>query len=155
MATTPPCPPRFRVARGIRMRTKVVSVLRRMWDEVEVALPICHDMREEERYWKDVEAAMTAASASASSTAAAAAGSAQGCAGWQGLHRRWRVSFACMLSFTQYPSSCSDFINKATALGRSCDVQHSQCANVANSGKAFSVGECHTQNNACRAAIFK
>ncbi|KAJ7628131.1 hypothetical protein DFH06DRAFT_1226274 [Mycena polygramma] len=33
----------------------VTDVLRRLWGEVEAALPICHDMRKEERYWKDME----------------------------------------------------------------------------------------------------
>lgn len=46
-----------------------------------------------------------------------------------------------------------DFVNSAAALGRSCDVQHNQCANAANSGGDFSVGDCDTQNNECRAAI--
>ncbi|KAJ7601133.1 hypothetical protein C8J56DRAFT_880662 [Mycena floridula] len=51
----------------------------------------------------------------------------------------------------------SDFVNSAAALGRSCDVQHNACANVANSaaGRAasISVGQCDTQNTACHAAI--
>ncbi|KAJ7645422.1 hypothetical protein DFH06DRAFT_998411 [Mycena polygramma] len=47
----------------------------------------------------------------------------------------------------------SEFINEAGALGRSCDVQHNLCANAANSGGAFSVGDCDTQNTACHAAI--
>ncbi|KAK7048301.1 hypothetical protein R3P38DRAFT_3256962 [Favolaschia claudopus] len=47
----------------------------------------------------------------------------------------------------------SDFLNKAAALGRSCDVQHNGCANAANSGGAFSVGDCDKQNNDCHAAI--
>ncbi|KAJ7459797.1 hypothetical protein FB451DRAFT_1045721 [Mycena latifolia] len=45
------------------------------------------------------------------------------------------------------------FLNSAAALGRSCDVQHNQCANKANSGGGFSAGDCDTQNNACHAAI--
>ncbi|KAF4617539.1 hypothetical protein D9613_005913 [Agrocybe pediades] len=50
-----------------------------------------------------------------------------------------------------------DFLNKAAALGRSCDIQHNKCANVANSaaGKSsgLTVGQCDQQNNQCRAAI--
>lgn len=47
------------------------------------------------------------------------------------------------------------FLNKAAALGRSCDVQKNQCADAANaSGNVdFSVGDCDAQANACRAAI--
>jgi len=49
------------------------------------------------------------------------------------------------------------FLNKAAALGRSCDIQHNQCANVANSaaGRAsgLSASQCDTQNNQCHAAI--
>jgi len=49
-----------------------------------------------------------------------------------------------------------DFLNLSAAIGRSCDIQHNQCANFANSadGKAagVSVGQCDQQNNACRAA---
>ncbi|KAJ7794157.1 hypothetical protein B0H14DRAFT_3093817 [Mycena olivaceomarginata] len=47
----------------------------------------------------------------------------------------------------------SEFLQQAAALGRSCDVQHNLCANAANSGGAFSAGDCDTQNNACHAAI--
>ncbi|GJE88265.1 hypothetical protein PsYK624_043480 [Phanerochaete sordida] len=46
-----------------------------------------------------------------------------------------------------------DFVNLATALGRSCDVQHNQCADSANSGGGFSVGQCDSQNTDCHAAI--
>ncbi|CAL1712925.1 unnamed protein product [Somion occarium] len=46
-----------------------------------------------------------------------------------------------------------DFLNLAAALGRSCDVQHNQCANAANSGGAFSVTDCDQQNTSCRANI--
>ncbi|KAL0580995.1 hypothetical protein V5O48_000989 [Marasmius crinis-equi] len=45
-----------------------------------------------------------------------------------------------------------DFLNVGAALGRSCDIQHNQCANAANSGGGFSVGDCDQQNNDCRAA---
>ncbi|TFK28003.1 hypothetical protein FA15DRAFT_665759 [Coprinopsis marcescibilis] len=49
------------------------------------------------------------------------------------------------------------FLNIGAALGRSCDIQHNRCANIANSaqGRAagLSVGQCDAQNNACRAAI--
>ncbi|KAH9480455.1 hypothetical protein JR316_0007055 [Psilocybe cubensis] len=48
------------------------------------------------------------------------------------------------------------FLNKAAAIGRSCDIQHNQCANVANSaaGRAsgLTVGQCDAQTNQCRAA---
>ena len=49
----------------------------------------------------------------------------------------------------------SDFLNIGAALGRSCDVQHNQCANAANGNRnaGFSVGDCDTQNNGCRALI--
>ncbi|KAI9215867.1 hypothetical protein BC828DRAFT_421107, partial [Blastocladiella britannica] len=50
-----------------------------------------------------------------------------------------------------------DFLNLGAALGRSCDVQKNQCADVANSGagraQGLSVNQCDTQANACRAAI--
>jgi hypothetical protein len=50
----------------------------------------------------------------------------------------------------------SSFLNIAAALGRSCDVQHNACANVANSaaGQAsgLTVGQCDTQDTACKAA---
>ncbi|KAK7469142.1 hypothetical protein VKT23_003632 [Stygiomarasmius scandens] len=46
-----------------------------------------------------------------------------------------------------------DFLNVGAALGRSCDIQHNACANLANSGAGFSVGDCDQQNNQCRAAI--
>ncbi|KAH8824865.1 hypothetical protein DL96DRAFT_147912 [Flagelloscypha sp. PMI_526] len=46
-----------------------------------------------------------------------------------------------------------DFLNVAAALGRSCDIQHNKCANLANSGGGFSVGDCDQQNNECHAAI--
>ncbi|KAJ7069844.1 hypothetical protein C8F01DRAFT_1114245 [Mycena amicta] len=47
----------------------------------------------------------------------------------------------------------SEFIQEAGALGRSCDVQHNACANAANSGAAFKVSDCDTQNTQCHAAI--
>jgi hypothetical protein len=50
----------------------------------------------------------------------------------------------------------ADFLNIAAALGRSCDVQHNQCANAANAKKAAdltSVTQCDQQNDDCRAAI--
>lgn len=46
----------------------------------------------------------------------------------------------------------SDFNNLSAAIGRSCDVQHNQCANAANGGADFSVGDCDAQVAACRAA---
>jgi len=45
----------------------------------------------------------------------------------------------------------SEFLNLSAALGRSCDVQHNQCADKANSGGGFSVGACDQQDTACRA----
>ncbi|KAI0076319.1 hypothetical protein K474DRAFT_1598266, partial [Panus rudis PR-1116 ss-1] len=50
-------------------------------------------------------------------------------------------------------SGSDDFLNVGAALGRSCDIQHNQCANKANSGGGFSVGQCDQQNNDCHAAI--
>ncbi|KAF9815272.1 hypothetical protein IEO21_04635 [Rhodonia placenta] len=45
------------------------------------------------------------------------------------------------------------FLNVAAALGRSCDVQHNQCADAANSGgQSFTVGDCDTQDTQCKAA---
>lgn len=45
------------------------------------------------------------------------------------------------------------FLNLAAALGRSCDVQHNQCANLSNAGgQSFTVGDCDTQDTQCRAA---
>ncbi|KAH9926146.1 uncharacterized protein B0H18DRAFT_1211160 [Fomitopsis serialis] len=45
-----------------------------------------------------------------------------------------------------------DFVNVAAALGRSCDVQHNQCANAANSGGAFAASDCDAQDTQCKAA---
>ncbi|KAG6844607.1 hypothetical protein H0H87_005541 [Tephrocybe sp. NHM501043] len=54
-------------------------------------------------------------------------------------------------------SGSDDFLDVAAALGRSCDIQHNQCANVANSAtgrsSGLSVGQCDSQNNDCHAAI--
>lgn len=48
------------------------------------------------------------------------------------------------------------FLNQSAALGRSCDVQHNQCANLANSAAGRSagltVGQCDQQNNSCRSS---
>jgi len=48
------------------------------------------------------------------------------------------------------------FLNLSAAVGRSCDVQHNQCADIANSaaGKAsgLTVGQCDQQDTQCRAA---
>ncbi|KAF8322504.1 hypothetical protein DL93DRAFT_2050560 [Clavulina sp. PMI_390] len=47
----------------------------------------------------------------------------------------------------------SNFVTINAALGRSCDVQHNQCANLANSGgQSFTVGDCDTQDTQCKAA---
>ncbi|KNE64760.1 hypothetical protein AMAG_10108 [Allomyces macrogynus ATCC 38327] len=47
-----------------------------------------------------------------------------------------------------------DFLQAGAALGRSCDVQHNQCANEVNSQRVKgSVGQCDQQNNECHAAI--
>ncbi|KZT50812.1 hypothetical protein CALCODRAFT_488419 [Calocera cornea HHB12733] len=48
----------------------------------------------------------------------------------------------------------SEFVNLAAALGRSCDVQHNQCANQANAQhqSPFSVGDCDQQDTECKAA---
>ncbi|KAF9454727.1 hypothetical protein P691DRAFT_192290 [Macrolepiota fuliginosa MF-IS2] len=49
-----------------------------------------------------------------------------------------------------------DFLNAGAALGRSCDIQHNQCADIANSstGRAsgLTTGQCDQQNTACHAA---
>ncbi|RDB17940.1 hypothetical protein Hypma_000906 [Hypsizygus marmoreus] len=48
------------------------------------------------------------------------------------------------------------FLNQAAAVGRSCDIQHNKCANIANSvaGRAanLTVDQCDQQNTQCRAA---
>jgi len=48
------------------------------------------------------------------------------------------------------------FLNQAAAIGRSCDIQHNACADIANSaaGRAqgLTVGQCDQQNNQCKAA---
>ncbi|KIK07954.1 hypothetical protein K443DRAFT_672836 [Laccaria amethystina LaAM-08-1] len=50
-------------------------------------------------------------------------------------------------------ASSESFLNLPAALGRSCDIQHNECANVANSasgrGADLTVGQCDQQNNAC------
>ncbi|KXN88228.1 hypothetical protein AN958_07687 [Leucoagaricus sp. SymC.cos] len=49
-----------------------------------------------------------------------------------------------------------EFKNIGAALQRSCDIQHNQCANIANSqagrSSGLTVNQCDQQNNACRAA---
>ncbi|KAG6811632.1 hypothetical protein H0H92_006501 [Tricholoma furcatifolium] len=49
------------------------------------------------------------------------------------------------------------FLNLSAALGRSCDIQHNACADVANSAtgrsSGLTVGQCDTQNTQCNAAI--
>ncbi|KAG6866288.1 hypothetical protein C0991_006384 [Blastosporella zonata] len=53
-------------------------------------------------------------------------------------------------------SGSDSFLNVASALGRSCDIQHNLCANFANSAAGRSagltVGQCDSQNTACHAA---
>ncbi|KAF5382415.1 hypothetical protein D9615_002974 [Tricholomella constricta] len=48
------------------------------------------------------------------------------------------------------------FLNVGAALGRSCDIQHNKCANVANSAagrsSGLTVGQCDQQTNQCRSA---
>ncbi|KAF8908899.1 hypothetical protein CPB84DRAFT_1843261 [Gymnopilus junonius] len=48
------------------------------------------------------------------------------------------------------------FLNLSAAVGRSCDVQHNQCANIANSAagrsSGLTVGQCDQQDTQCRAA---
>lgn len=48
------------------------------------------------------------------------------------------------------------FLNIGAAIGRSCDIQHNACADVANSAAGRSagvtVGQCDQQTTACRAA---
>ncbi|KAL8286154.1 hypothetical protein RQP46_004642 [Phenoliferia psychrophenolica] len=48
----------------------------------------------------------------------------------------------------------SSFLDTYAARDRSCDMQHNTCANAANAAgnKSFSVGDCDTQNTACKAA---
>lgn len=51
-------------------------------------------------------------------------------------------------------ANSSDFLNLPAALGRSCDIQHNQCADKSNSGgQTFNVGACDQQNNQCHALI--
>jgi hypothetical protein len=43
------------------------------------------------------------------------------------------------------------FVNKSTAVQRSCDIQFNACANAFNSGSAtgFNLGDCQTQEDEC------
>lgn len=52
----------------------------------------------------------------------------------------------------KFSTDNSEFINLKTALGRSCNVQHNQCADAANAQHnqgGFTVGDCDTQQNKC------
>ncbi|KAJ6512216.1 hypothetical protein C8R47DRAFT_1173490 [Mycena vitilis] len=109
-------------------------------------------------------AASTTAAAAASTTAAAAATTAAASSSTAAASTSGNVqTFTDALGGQAAPPVTpggkgfvvdgSEFINEAGALGRSCDVQHNLCANAANSGGAFSVGDCDTQNTACHAAI--
>ncbi|KAJ7626674.1 hypothetical protein DFH06DRAFT_1273081 [Mycena polygramma] len=107
-------------------------------------------------------AAATAASttaAAAASTTAAAASSTTAAASTSGNVQTFTGALGGQAAPPVTPGGKgfvvdgSEFINEAGALGRSCDVQHNLCANAANSGGAFSVGDCDTQNTACHAAI--
>ncbi|KNE66590.1 hypothetical protein AMAG_11711 [Allomyces macrogynus ATCC 38327] len=49
-----------------------------------------------------------------------------------------------------------DFPDAWSAIGRSCDVQHNQCADAVNRGQSpagATVGQCDEQNNKCHAKI--
>jgi hypothetical protein len=50
----------------------------------------------------------------------------------------------------------SDFLNIEAAQGRSCDIQHNQCADLANSAdgrsSGLTVSQCDQQVQSCRAA---
>jgi hypothetical protein len=94
-------------------------------------------------------AATTTAAAAAATTAAAASGNIQTFTGALGGLSAPPVT----AGGKGFVVDGSEFLQQAAALGRSCDVQHNLCANAANSGGAFSVGDCDTQNNACHAAI--
>ncbi|KAJ3485534.1 hypothetical protein NLI96_g4902 [Meripilus lineatus] len=95
-----------------------------------------------------VTVTVPAAAASATPTAAASAGNLQKFTGALG-----GVSPPAVTAGGRgFVTNGADFLNLAAAVGRSCDVQHNQCANKANSGGGFSVGDCDQQNNACRAA---
>ncbi|EPQ54531.1 hypothetical protein GLOTRDRAFT_116411 [Gloeophyllum trabeum ATCC 11539] len=95
-------------------------------------------------------AATTTSAAAASSSAAASGGNLQTFTGALGGISAPAVT-AGGRGFVVEGSD--DFLNVAAALGRSCDVQHNKCANAANSGGSFSVGDCDSQNTQCRAAI--
>jgi hypothetical protein len=49
-----------------------------------------------------------------------------------------------------------EFVGISAALGRSCDIQHNKCANIANSqagrSSGLTVNQCDQQNNTCHAA---
>ncbi|CCM02408.1 uncharacterized protein FIBRA_04506 [Fibroporia radiculosa] len=50
--------------------------------------------------------------------------------------------------------SSDPFVTLAAAIGRSCDIQHNQCADAANAdgNSSFTVGDCDTQDTQCKAA---
>ncbi|KAF8964436.1 hypothetical protein BDZ97DRAFT_908103 [Flammula alnicola] len=99
-------------------------------------------------------AAAAAAAATAATTAAAASGNLQTFTGALG----GATAPAVTAGGRGFLVAGSDsFLNSAAALGRSCDIQHNACANVANSAAGrsagLSTGQCDTQNTQCHAAI--
>jgi len=94
-------------------------------------------------------AAATTSAAAAASTAAASGGNLQTFTGALGGVAAPAVT-AGGRGFVV--ANNDDFVNLAAALGRSCDVQHNQCADAANSGGSFSAADCDTQDTQCKAA---
>ncbi|ESK94955.1 hypothetical protein Moror_13960 [Moniliophthora roreri MCA 2997] len=109
----------------------------------------------------------TTATATASSTAAAgsASAAAPGNNGSNGAAAGNLQTFTGNLGGATAPAvtaggrgfqveGSDDFLNLNAALGRSCDIQKNQCANISNSGQGdFSVSDCDAQATECRAAI--
>lgn len=49
-----------------------------------------------------------------------------------------------------------EFLNVGAALGRSCDIQHNKCSDLANSAtgrsSGLTAGQCDQQDTDCKAA---
>jgi len=98
-------------------------------------------------------AATTAASSSAATSSATSGTNLQTFTGALGGISAPSV-IAAGRGFEVTSESSDSFVNLAAALGRSCDVQHNQCADAANSSgnSGFTVGDCDTQDTQCKAA---
>ncbi|KZT09479.1 uncharacterized protein LAESUDRAFT_810495 [Laetiporus sulphureus 93-53] len=96
----------------------------------------------------------TAAAATASTSTAATGSNLQTFTGAVGGVSAPAVTQASDGKFIVTSEEQDEFVNLSAALGRSCDVQHNQCADAANaSGNAsFTVSDCDTQDTECKAA---